>query len=536
MANKPLSKAMWKSIANVKWEKQKDIVYLFLTDEKHTFVPRMVKKYGKENFEAKNDKLFLFNREIVTDDKRRKEILDQEENKYGGTTKSHARIMRKYINVSRTMLSEFYGGSERRQLKAQYRSSKKNNTFIHSSTPGALQIDLTFYRGQKIAVFGAIDIFSRWAYYERVPNKKASLVIKAIQRCIKAFESVSGKHRVYKLSSDGGSEFIHKTTAKWLKESHIHYDKKVGSRKLIETLNRTLRHYIERVGWDTIAELDKLIKDFIETYNDTKHSSTKKTPNDLVSIEQKKDIKAESKQQVKKKQERIAQGKGYALAKLSVGDNVRLYDPRRTEIKAEEKAKLKGKIKLSEDDFVKQYTSSHRGQAAHWTKKVYKITKIIKGTRAPRYKVEGKKDVYLRSELQKVRAVTKEDPRKKIIEKRKAKAEKEKVVQPPVVRAKKFLRKEIIVKFKDEEKAMEEPATVLVVYKNHLIVLFDTKPDPMLTYVTLDEVVRMSGKTYKADEVKGWIKDNKEGVERAKGEIDDDIQELKDKADEYKPP
>ena len=58
----------------------------------------------------------------------------------------------------------------------------------------------------------------------------------------------------------------------------------------------------------------------------------------------------------------------------------------------------------------------------------------------------------------------------------------------------------------------------------------------MLTYVTLDEVVRMSGKTYKADEVKGWIKDNKEGVERAKGEIDDDIQELKDKADEYKPP
>ena len=47
---------MWKSIANVKWEKQKDIVYLFLTDEKRTFVPRMVEKYGKENFEAKNDK------------------------------------------------------------------------------------------------------------------------------------------------------------------------------------------------------------------------------------------------------------------------------------------------------------------------------------------------------------------------------------------------------------------------------------------------------------------------------------------------
>ena len=523
---------MWKSISNVKWEKQKNIVYLFLTDEKRTFVPRMIKKYGKENFEAKDNKLFLFNREIVTDDKRRKKILDEEENKYGGTTKSHYRIMRKYINVSRSALSEFYGGSERRQLKAQHRTAKKNNTFIHSSTPGALQIDLTFYRGQNIAVFGAIDVFSRWAYYERVPNKKASLVIKAIQRCIKAFEAASGKHRVYKLSSDGGSEFIHKSTAKWLKESHIFYDKKVGSRKLIETLNRTLRHYIERIGWDTIKELDQLIKDFIETYNDTKHSATKKTPNDLVSIEQKKEIKAESKQQLKEKQQRVGEGKGYTLAKLSIGDNVRLYDPRRREIKSEQKAKLKGKIKLSEDDFVKQYTSSHRGQTPHWTKTVYKITKIIKGSRSPRYKVEGKKEVFLRSELQKVRAVTKQDPRKKIIEKQKKKAEKEKAVQPPVVRAKKYLRKDVIVKFADEDKETG-PGTVLLVYKNHLIIIFD---DPtMLTFATLDEVVRMSGKTHSQDKVKGWIKENREGIEQAKEEIEEEIQELKDKIDEYKP-
>ena len=52
VANKALSKNMWKSISNVKWKKQKEIVYLFLTDEKRTFVPKMVKKYGKENFKT----------------------------------------------------------------------------------------------------------------------------------------------------------------------------------------------------------------------------------------------------------------------------------------------------------------------------------------------------------------------------------------------------------------------------------------------------------------------------------------------------
>jgi len=185
--------------------------------------------------------------------------------------------------------------------------------------------------------------------------------------------------------------------------------KKARSRKLIESLNRTLRRYVERVGWDTLKELDVLIDDFVETYNNTRHTSTKKVPNEVVAIEKKKDVREESKRQLKEKQKKIGNSKGFVKPPLDVGDNVRLYDPKRQEIKDEQKKKLKGKIKLSEADYVKQYTSSHRGNEAHWTKQVYMVTKVIVGTRAPRYKVKGKDDVYLRSELQKVRRVTKKE-------------------------------------------------------------------------------------------------------------------------------
>ena len=47
-------------------------------------VPRLLKMFGLENFELKGDTLFFKNREIVIDDKRRAELVEQEKEKYGG--------------------------------------------------------------------------------------------------------------------------------------------------------------------------------------------------------------------------------------------------------------------------------------------------------------------------------------------------------------------------------------------------------------------------------------------------------------------
>ena len=128
--NKPLSKAIWKQMSNFKWTKHKPIVLRFLTDKHRNVVPRVVKTFGVENFRVEKDKLFLFDREIVTDEKRMYEIIDKAEESYGGVKKSHWKIMRSYINVSRNKLQKYFAGSERRQLKQFHRTSKKQEILL----------------------------------------------------------------------------------------------------------------------------------------------------------------------------------------------------------------------------------------------------------------------------------------------------------------------------------------------------------------------------------------------------------------------
>jgi hypothetical protein len=527
--NKPLSKPIWKQLSNYKWEKHVPIVIKFLTEDGRLYVPKVANAFGIQNFQYKENKLYLFDREIVTDDKRMKEIIDKVEEQYGGIKKAHWRIMRSYINITRSKLHKYFAGSERRQLKQYHRSSKKTGNFIVASTPGNLQIDLTFYRGQKVPVFGAVDIFSRWSYFERVSSKSSLLVIEAIKRCVAEFQKVS-KHKVYNLSSDAGSEF--KGAAKaWLIKNHIHYDQQAKSRKMIESLNSTLRKYIERVGFGTLKELDDLIEDFNETYNNSRHSRTNRVPNELVAMEPKqKEIKDEAKRQFNEKKSKMGESAGYRVAKISVSDFVRIYDPRRREIKSDQKKKLKGKIKLNEDDFVKQFTSHHRGPDPDWSKTRYMVVKIIVGKRAPRYKLKGRKETFLRSEIQKVTKVTKKDPRKKKQDLNKLKDEKIKELMPDPVRKKKYLGKEIIIHYNNEKDPLDDdPATVLDVYRDYLIVFHST----WMSTCVVPEIAKMTGKTTKAAIIKTWIDENPDIFQNMKNDIDDEYVQMEKEADEF---
>ena len=523
--NKPLSKAIIKQLSNFKWSYHAPVVIKFLTEEGRIFIPKVVNIFGIENFQYKDKKLFLFNREIVTDEKRMNEILDKTEEKYGGIRKAHWRIMRSYINISRAKLHTYFAGSERRQLKRRHRTSKKTGNFIVASRPGNLQIDLTFYRGQKVPVFGAVDIFSRWAFYERVSSKSSLLVIEAIKRCVKAFEKVS-KHRVYNLSSDSGSEFKG-AAKKWLDDNHIHYDQQTKSRKMIESLNNTLRQYIERVGFGTLKGLDDLIEDFNETYNDTRHSVTNKVPNELVAMEpKKKEIKDESKRQFQEKKDEMGETEGFRLAKISVSDWVR---PRRKALKDEQKKKLKGKIKLGENDYVKKYTSKHRGPDPDWSKKIYMVTKIIKGNRAPRYKLKDRKETFLRSEIQKVTKVTKTDPRKKKLKIADLRKKKRDELTPKPVRKSKYMRKEIYIFYKNEEKEYDDPATVLDIYREYFIVFHST----FMSTCTESEITRVTGKTYTKEEVDGWINENADVFQNMKNDINREYDQMEKEIDSY---
>jgi hypothetical protein len=289
-----------------------------------------------------------------------------------------------------------------------------------------------------------------------------------------------------------------------------------------------LRRFVERKGWDTIADLDTLIESFVHDYNNSKHSSTGKTPNDLMAIELKEDVKQEAKLQHMTGKKRMGNTEGFRVAKLEVGDKVRIYDPRRTEIKGEQKEELKGKIKLSEKDYVKKFTSRHRGIAPHWTKKIFTVERIIKGRRAPRYVLEGRKGAFIRSELQKIKKVTKADKRKKPRIPKKKKIVR--VATSVIIRAdnKKFLGKELITKFQDEDAKTDDPAICILVYKRYPIVYYTVSKD--VSFIYQNEVLRFTGKTSTKEEVDELVRSQAKLIGEAIKEIKEDIAEEKRKA------
>ena len=512
----------------IKWELHVPAIKRYLTDDKYTIIPKYVKRYGKQNFKLQNDILFLNGKEIITDWKKKRSLISAEEELYGGQTKAYDRLRQKYINISRSDVESVFRGSERRQLKARYQPQKTN--YLYSAQPGHIEIDLTFYRNQKIPVFGAIDLYSRYVYYKRLPNKRTTSVIDELKRFMKVFHSVS-KFKIFKISTDSGSEFADLQSyidtlraeadakvkpepgKKKKKKTVIFYDKQVKSRKMIENLNNSLRQYVERIGWDTVSDLDKLIDNFVKSYNDSKHSTTKRTPNNMVT-----DDKPVGTRKFKRS--------GFVKSELKIGDLVRVYDPKRTEIKAKQKKNLRGKIKLSAKDYVKQFTSFHRGQAPHWTKQTFKVKNIIHGKkRETRYTLDKRQGTFFRHELQKVIEVTKRDPRIKILHRRE-KAKQRLADEVPIIRAAKFVGKEIILKYSDEQNPQnDDPATVLLVYKNHFIVFHNSLA---MKYATLPEYVKMTGVKQSKKTIATWIKDNPDQIQNIKNEIDEHIQGILD--------
>ena len=517
-----MSVKMKKSVANVKWSKHGPTIYKFLTENKRTIVPRIYKRYnGDKNFQLYDKRLYLFGREVVYDKKRKDHIVNMEEEYFGGETKGFSRVQAKYIGIPRSAIERLYRGSERRQLKAHYQKQVSDLTYIHSGRPGSIQIDLTFYRNQKLPIFGAIDVFSRYCFYERVRDKRASTVAIVLQKAVEHFENISN-FNVTKVSSDSGVEFQKETTA-YLRRRNIYYDRQVRSRKLIESLNRSLRLYVERVSWDTIRDLDILVEKFVSSYNSSKHGSTKRVPNDLIRI-QEEDIREEDKRQRKNKN--VSKSEGFRMAKLVIGDRVRIYDPKRKEIKHKQKQEQRGKIKLSEKDYVKKFTSHHAGNAPHWTKEVFKIERVITGKITNRYLVVGKKGSYFRHELKKVPLILKKDPRIAEKDRKSAARQNYEARLPPVVRKAKYMHKVYQIHYSDEpDFRQSDIAVILDVYKNYFII-FHWLESGELSFCDLNELHANANRGKKLRDVKTVIKNNLDRIQKAKQEIDETYQEF----------
>ena len=377
-AEATLTKQTERSLRNVVWLNHVDTIKRYFKTKRG--LPRLLRLYGVSNFSVKDSRVYAFGREVVTTQKRREEIMDENMDRFGGGRKLHSRLRTLYFGLSRADIVGRMAKEERRQLKAERVVPAKQRTFIVAARPGYFQMDLTFYHGAKIPVFGLVDVFSRWCYYEVIKKKTPGVVLVALQNAFAAFKTRAPHHKIFKMDADSGSEFkgVVKTFLEGYNEGGERIDKGKHAgelkhkliykqvaqpQRLIESLNGTLRQHVERVDWGRKAELKKIIREFCLDYNESIHSSTGERPNDLLTLNDKKELQREQRRQMQQGRSRIGKGR---LKKLEVGALVRMY-----------------KFPTSKKAI------GHRGTAPHWTKTIYVVTRVIKSTRGQnRYRLK----------------------------------------------------------------------------------------------------------------------------------------------------
>ena len=98
---------------------------------------------------------------------------------------------------------------------------------------------------------------------------------------------------------------------------------------------------------------------------------------------------------------------------------------------------------------------------------------------------------------------------------------------PKKIRAAKYLRKQIIAHYENEDQPiLDDPATVVEIYRGYLIVFHESG---YISWLAPKEIVRLTGKTHTQNDIKKWIDLNAPQMTTARTEIDETIQELKDK-------
>ena len=372
-----------KGLFNVNWaRKAPNIISYLKINPRPKRKPTVVKKFGYDKFKLKGNRLFVFGREVVLDKKLKLDVLSKEETGYGGTRKAYARISKKYLGISAKDVRNYFAESERRQLKMPKQGRGVNRAFIHAPRPGVIEADCTFYHGQKIVVFGMVDVFSRWCHYEVIKYKKPIDTGAALLNGIQKFHRASlNKHKLYEVRTDSGSEFLHDERNKGSKNpkpdfrsilldiqskaKHFKIIHRKQPMRIIEGLNGILRRYVQRIDFTTKEDLGKIIERFCREYNESPSKPLgNKTPNDVIRIHGKENLEKEASRQFAAKQRKVGTS-AFRLKELKVGSLVRI-------------SLLADKEKLG-----------HHGEKPNWSKKIWVVTKIMKSSRGPlRYKVK----------------------------------------------------------------------------------------------------------------------------------------------------
>lgn len=196
----------------------------------------------------------------------------------------YGRVIQKFIGISRRVVQDFLSNQESYQMHKPVIKQKTVKPIITEHPNTRYQIDLVdmstyaYWNGGYHFLLTIVDLFSKKAWVYALKNKTAAGVRLKIKHLLEA----GNVPRI--MQSDRGPEFL---SLKSLLEKYgtkqiLSQPYKPTSQGAVESFNKTFKRLL--FGWMTQYHTKKWIDIFyavLDNYNNSKHSTTKKIPNDI---------------------------------------------------------------------------------------------------------------------------------------------------------------------------------------------------------------------------------------------------------------
>lgn len=339
--------------------------------------------------DATKNKFFIGDKEIVSienaPDVIKKHYFDVRTG-YTGVDKLYARLSEKYVGITRRAVSQALVSISSHQ---QHRNQKPQRTFkpiIVNRPVSRWQVDLVdviSLKGnnrQYTFLLTCVDVFSKYAYVRPLRNKQIGNVVTAMKDILDTEFKVSGRKPTL-VQSDRGAEFDvqfkEMLEARGIKQvlSSAYTPQSQGA---VESFNGYLKRMLHRyfTANDTKTYTD-VLDDFVDNYNNSKHTTTKKVPKDIhFNTEDNREEQSEARDNIHRKAEASVYSK--ELRPFKIGDHCRVSLLTQAEIRRQKHRK---------------------GVEIQFTKKIYKIIKRVNRSGVDHYRLQGEKGLFHVSRL-----------------------------------------------------------------------------------------------------------------------------------------
>ena len=261
-------------------------------------------------------------------------------------------------DISRRYIAEWLSKQEVHQLYTNRKTETDIKPIFSSRPAGILQIDLVDYSNKPSNkykyILNVIDVFSRKIWLSPLTQKSVKAVTPALQKII---DEIQKDHKINVIQSDAGNEFNIEIPGIKKLQSRGYSAQQQG---IVERSNGTIKTIINKTLFETKRNnWYILLKDIVEIYNNTLHTSLGMTPNNAYNLP----IDKQEELYSKMRSDKARQYKGIDTI-LELGQKVRI-------VIEKGKNKKKGLPTYSEE--------------------VFKVSRIIKGHKEnltiPRYKL-----------------------------------------------------------------------------------------------------------------------------------------------------